>query len=207
MPLWNTPMYRRWRGILSRCQNQHDEKWRLYGARGVYVCERWQVFENFLADMGMPPSPSHTVGRIDNDGPYSPENCRWETPLQQSNNTRRNVRIDGQTMAQHALRLGVTPETIAYRMRHGLNPLAEEKGRKRNYGRTVIQKALDGSVVCLHPSLPAASKGFANPDAALKGIWRVLNGQRSTYQGFRWEYAPQDTSELRPTNLGHLSTS
>ena len=96
-------------------------------------------------------------------------------------------------MAQQARRLGITPETIAYRIKNGFDPLMAEKLKKKNYGRTVLQKDLGGRVVCTHASLPEASKGFNNPRAALKSIWRVLDGRRLTYLGYCWEYAPLET--------------
>lgn len=192
MALWNTPMYRRWYNIKSRCTNPNNEKWDNYGGRGIVLCERWQVFDHFLQDMGPQPSPVHTVGRIDNDGPYSPENCRWETPIEQSRNRRTNVRIHGETLSQHASRLGVTGPAIRYRMTVGLDPLMTEKKRMKFYGRMVIQKGLDGSVIKHHGSLPEASRLFANSKAALKAIWRVLEGQRKSYKGFYWEYGPQE---------------
>lgn len=190
MAIWNTPMYRRWYNIKSRCSNPKNEKWALYGGRGIALCERWQNYENFIQDMGPPPSPQHTVDRVDVNGPYSPQNCRWATPMEQANNKRTNVRVEGKTLAEHARELGVTPETIRYRLATGADPLMREKRRKRNYGRTVLQKNLDGSEVQLHGSLPKAAAGISpgNHEAALKAIWRVLQKQRKSYLGFLWEY-------------------
>lgn len=201
------PLYRRWYKMKSRCLNPRNKGWHLYGGRGIGVCERWLVFSNFLEDMGPQPTPSHTIGRIDNDGPYSPENCRWEDTYQQANNKRTNVVLQGRTMAQHARELGVNPETIAYRIRKGQDPLRKEKLRKKNYGRTVIQKTSDGSVVQQHASLPEASRQFPNPTQALKSIWRALERQRASYAGFCWEYGPPVAPGQRTTNHSPSSTS
>lgn len=193
MALWNTPMYRRWYNIKSRCQNPKNEKYPEYGGRGITLDPRWEDFSAFYVDMGNPPSPEHTVGRMDNDGPYSPENCRWEDPVQQSNNRRTNVRINGLTLAQHARLLGLMPEALRYRIAQGLSTeevLSPVKKRKAMYGVPIRQLRLDGSVVGLHDSLRAAGESLNthNRKVASRGVWRVCQKQRRSYMGFCWEY-------------------
>ena len=73
----------------QRCGNPNYPDYAEYGGRGIRVCERWQLFGNFLADMGEP-APGMTIDRIDNDKDYEPGNCRWTDMKVQSNNTRRN---------------------------------------------------------------------------------------------------------------------
>jgi hypothetical protein len=112
-------VYRIWVGMRQRCSNPKATKWKYYGGRGISVCERWQVFENFLADMGEPP-PGTSIHRRDNDGNYEPSNCCWATPMEQASNSRRNrfITFGGETMnlTAWAKKLGIDATTLHARL-------------------------------------------------------------------------------------------
>lgn len=80
--------YNSWHSMKQRCENPNDDRFQDYGGRGIKVCDRWRFFDNFLADMGEKPSPSHSIDRIDVNGDYEPSNCKWATPKEQQRNTR-----------------------------------------------------------------------------------------------------------------------
>jgi len=84
---YKTNTYSTWQAMKSRCQNPKNRAFKHYGGRGISVCERWQDFTAFLSDMGEKPS-GKCLERIDNDGNYCPENCKWETQIEQMHNIR-----------------------------------------------------------------------------------------------------------------------
>jgi len=89
-----TTEYRSWEAMKYRCQNENSKRYRNYGGRGIKVCDRWlNSFDNFIVDMGRKPSKDFTLDRIDVNGDYTPENCKWSSPYEQANNTTKNVLI------------------------------------------------------------------------------------------------------------------
>lgn len=89
-----TKEYRTWKGIRTRCKNTSHHKYPIYGGRGIRICNRWESYTNFLEDMGRAPSETHSIERINVDGDYEPNNCKWATPKEQANNTRRACIIE-----------------------------------------------------------------------------------------------------------------
>lgn len=109
-----TPTYRTWVAMRARCLNPNVINYANYGGRGIKVCERWDDFENFLADMGLKPSPKHSIDRIDNDGNYESGNCHWATKLEQARNSRAQKLSESDILRIESLHLdGVSYPEIA----------------------------------------------------------------------------------------------
>lgn len=131
-----------WAQMIERCHNpKGGDKYDRYGGRGIEVCARWrESFSNFYADMGARPSLEHTIDRQDNNGPYSPDNCKWETWHHQYRNRRQTVWIEfkGEKLCQKdwCSRYALDEATFTARLKRGWSldraltePAAVQRGK------------------------------------------------------------------------------
>lgn len=121
------PEYRAWQTARLRCTDPENAAWADYGGRGITMCDRWlNSVQAFVEDMGRKPSPRHEIDRIDNNGGYDPDNCRWATRKTNCRNRRSNhcVTLNDErlTLAEWSERTGLLPETIAERLDRGWTP-------------------------------------------------------------------------------------
>ncbi len=134
------PLYFTYEGMIARCYRKSHHAYKNYGGRGIAVCSSWlESFSNFVKDMGEKPTPEHTLDRIDNNKDYSPENCKWSTPKEQSSNKRNNVKYtyNGLTLTatDWSLRLGGNRHLVRDRIKNGMDiekaistPVRKSKG-------------------------------------------------------------------------------
>jgi len=119
----HTSEYNSWSGMKCRCYNEKNPKYRVYGQRGVIVCDRWlNSFGNFYDDMGAKPSRKHSIDRINVNGNYEPSNCRWALPITQSRNKTYNHMIEyngkNLTMSEWSEITGIDFDTILARINY-----------------------------------------------------------------------------------------
>jgi hypothetical protein len=140
---FTSSIYNAWKNMMRRCGTPSNAEFHNYGQRGIFVCDKWKQFSGFLEDMGEKPI-GLTLGRIDNNGPYSKENCRWETVEQQSNNKRSNhpITLNGETktISEWARMYRINRAAVGSRIRIGWDPLkaltTPVKSKNEHPGRT-----------------------------------------------------------------------
>ena len=120
----NDPEYDIWSSMIQRCTNKNSKDYYRYGGRGITVCDRWlSSYTDFITDLGKRPDDTYSLDRINNDGNYCPENCRWATLDEQLSNTSRNkfYTFNGKslTIRQWAKELGFKRGLLEDRLRRG----------------------------------------------------------------------------------------
>lgn len=120
-----SPEHRTWLRIKNRCHNPNAHNYSYYGGRGISVCDEWRnSFEAFFRDMGLRPSPKHSIERDDVNGNYEKNNCRWATLKEQHANKRNSRRItykgETKTLSEWARIFGINRCTISDRLKRGL---------------------------------------------------------------------------------------
>lgn len=117
--LFQSTIYQRWANMKSRCNDPNEKAYPYYGGRGIRVCERWHAFANFLEDMGPTFQADLTLDRIDVNGDYTPDNCRWVDRTTQARNKRNNTRLDyngeSLTIPEWAERTRIKRSTLSMR--------------------------------------------------------------------------------------------
>jgi hypothetical protein len=120
-----TKTYASWSSMRTRCLNPRVREYPDYGGRGIRICERWERFENFLADMGERPH-GKTLDRIDVNGDYCAENCRWATPSEQLLNQRKSRFITANGITKNlsvwSRERAIPKKTITDRLKRGMSP-------------------------------------------------------------------------------------
>lgn len=129
--------WRIWSGMMKRCYNKNFIFYNRYGGRGIRVCKRWHVSENFLKDMGLCPK-AKSIERKDNNKGYSPSNCRWATSAEQARNrsSTRMIKFQGKRMcaADWADSVGLSRETVRMRLHRGWS-IKRVLGKSRRISR------------------------------------------------------------------------
>ena len=179
-------MVRVWRSMKNRCLNSNQKAYKDYGGRGIKVCDRWlgkDGFNNFMLDMGYPPA-GYSIERVDVNGHYEPENCKW-IPLKDQASNKRNSRYivangKTQTMAQWARELGCNPAAILYRLQSGMS---EEEAINTPLDRNHHRKLTDEQVVYVKTSYPnKTAQALANEvGVSKKTILNILHGKIYTH--------------------------
>jgi len=118
-----TKEYVCWMLFRARCSNPNNKSFKDYGGRGISVCDRWQIFENFLEDMGKKPTPQHSLDRIDVNGNYEPSNCRWATMTEQARNKTTDLILEMDGVSKRMWEwyeiYGVIPRVMKKRLKRG----------------------------------------------------------------------------------------
>lgn len=176
-----------WKGMKSRCQYAKNPDYPQWGGRGIKVCDAWQTYDQFFADMGYAPD-GMWLDRIDTNGNYEPANCRWSSPKEQARNKTNNrvLTHDGKTacLAEWGEYLGISPSTISRRLRLGWSPsdtLTVGVGSQNKMWKlTDVDPAEFVAMRQQGHSFRAIGKHFDVSDAAIRKALKKLEANHAT---------------------------
>lgn len=187
-----TRLYRIWTAMKTRCYNHNSQAYHNYGLRGIKVCDEWLndfgEFKKWAYDNGY--NECLTIDRVDNDGDYTPDNCKWSTVLEQCNNTRKNIKLcyngDYRTISEWARVLDINVATLSHRYRKGYSTpqiLGYQPLVFNRKARAVEQLNLNGDVINEFTTI----KNAVQRTGILK-VGECCRGRRKTAGGYKWRF-------------------
>lgn len=194
----NSRLYRIYQGMKTRCYNENDKDYKYYGGRGIEICDEWlnsfNAFHSWATNNGY--NGDLSIDRLDNDGDYTPDNCRWATPKQQSSNqsSNLNLKYKGEDITVNEIHklTGLNKRTIRSRLDSGWEvetiintPTLERKDYySKVNSQEVNQYTLEDQFIRSYKSIREASK---STNTSYSGISDCINGKLKTSGGYRWE--------------------
>ncbi len=194
--MWGKPIYNRWKHIKQRCYNPKDAAYKNYGGRGIKVCDEWLDkkngfinFYNWAMNNGY--RDDLTIDRINNDGNYEPNNCRWVTMKIQANNTRHNKIItfknETHTLTEWSEILNINLQTLSNRIKQKNKTIEECFTKPSTTKKRVNQYDLNNNFIKQYESISSALGSKKSPK-----IINCCKGRSKTAYGFIWRYVDED---------------
>lgn len=178
-----------WHNIRQRCNNSKAQGYEYYGGRGIKVCKEWESFIVFAVwSIISGYNDKLTIDRINNDGGYSPDNCRWTDAITQANNTSRNHIVGGKTVAQYSSEVRMNYRTLHDRVSRCKMNINEALNAPLYKPKKVYQYDLSGNFIAEYQSSKIASNYIGGGTNGRYHINRVCRGERKSAFGYIWKY-------------------